>query len=270
MTPPDVDAGMFEQIRRRILIGLGLAGALALALTVGTDLGWTGVVGIPLFGVVFPTLAVAQAPLTRILILDREEAYLSSGKAILVLGGIAMALVALGPGLELAGLQFLPFGTFVIWTAGLLVAALLLSVSFEPLERRLWRRSPSGTLEAGLMDALMPRTPEERRLFAGLSLSAGWGEEMAYRGYLPAALVVAGLPVWWAMGAAAAVFGLLHTYQGPSGVVRTAAVGFLLGSSVILTESIFPAMAAHALLDLVLGLVLGPRILRARDERGAA
>jgi membrane protease YdiL (CAAX protease family) len=120
------------------------------------------------------------------------------------------------------------------------------------------------------MDALMPKTPEERRLFAGLSLSAGWGEEMAYRGYLPAALMVMGLPAWWAMGVAAGVFGLLHAYQGPSGVVRTAAVGFLLGSSVILTESILPAMAAHALLDLVLGLVLGPRMLKARDQGGAA
>jgi uncharacterized protein len=117
-----------------------------------------------------------------------------------------------------------------------------------------------------MVDALLPRTPEERRLFAGLSLAAGWGEEITYRGYVPAALVLAGAGPWAAMGVAAVAFGFLHAYQGPVGVVRTALLGLLLGASVILTGSLFPAMAAHALVDLVLGLVLGPRLLdRSRD-----
>lgn len=266
MTPPPVDPELFDQIGRRLRIGLAIALAAVPILMFGTDLSWTEVLGIPLFALVFPTLAVAQAPLTRLLILDREDAYLSSGTAILALGGLAMGLVALGPGTEMAGLQPIAPGPFVAWTLGLLVAGLLISVTFQPIEQRMWRASSKEEDASSLMEALLPQTPPERRLFAGLSVSAGWGEEMAYRGYLPAALMVAGIPAWWAMGLASGVFGLLHMYQGPSGVVRTAGVGFLLGSSVLLTGSLLPAMAAHALLDLVLGLVLGPRILKARKS----
>ena len=269
-TPPDpfdpIDPAILEQVGRRLRLGMGAALLAIPVLILATDLRWTEVLAIPLFAIVFPTLSVAQAPLVRGLMIHREEAYVSSGIAILVMGGVAMGLIALGPGLEAGGLAPLPWGTLGLWTVGLLVGALLLSVVFAPLEKRLWRPAPNPTLDDGLMDALMPRTPEERRLFAGLSLAAGWGEEMAYRGYLPAAFLLLGIPGWWAMGAAAGLFGLLHAYQGLSGVVRTALVGFLLGSSVMLTGSLFPAMAAHALLDLVLGLILGPRILRSRTS----
>jgi membrane protease YdiL (CAAX protease family) len=261
-TPPPIDPELMERVGRRLRIGLGLALVAIPVLILGTDLRWTEVLAIPLFAIVFPTLSLAQAPLVRGLIIDREEAYVSSGIAILIMGGVAMGIIALGPGLLASGLAPLPWTTFALWTLGLLTGALLLSLVFAPIERRLWRPSHRNTLDDGLMDTLMPRTPEERRLFAGLSLAAGWGEEMAYRGYLPAAFLLLGIPAWGAMAVAAGIFGLLHAYQGASGVVRTALVGLLLGSSVMVTGSLFPAMAAHALLDLVLGLILGPRILR--------
>jgi membrane protease YdiL (CAAX protease family) len=248
-------------VGRRLRWGAAVALGLTLSLAFGTELPLLEVMALPVFLVLFPTLAVAQTPLLPLVRFERTSAYLSSGFTILIMGALAMALVALGPGAEAAGITWLGVGPFLGWTAALTLGAVLLSLAFRPLEARAWRRSDSGTLDDGLIDALLPRTPEERRLFGGLSLAAGWGEEMAYRGYVPAALVVAGLPAWGAFAIGAAAFGLLHAYQGPVGVVRTALLGFLLGVSLILTGSIFPAMAAHALVDLVLGLVLGPWLL---------
>lgn len=257
---PDPEA-LGRIVGRRLRWGATLALGLTLALAFGTDLRILEVIALPVFLVLFPTLALAQTPLLPLVKFERPSAYLSSGFTILIMGALAMGLVALGPGAGAAGIAGLGLGEFLGWTAALTAAALVLSLAFRPLEARAWRRSEGGTLDEGLIDALLPRTPEERRLFGGLSLAAGWGEEMAYRGYVPAALVVAGLPAWWGFSIAALAFGLLHAYQGPVGVVRTALLGLLLGASVIITGSIFPAMAAHALVDLVLGLVLGPWLL---------
>ncbi|TVP46509.1 MAG: CPBP family intramembrane metalloprotease [Gemmatimonadales bacterium] len=261
---PDSEA-VAAIVGRRLRWGAALALGLTLALAFGTELPLLEAMALPVFLVLFPTLAVAQTPLLPLVRFERASAYLSSGFTILIMGALAMGLVALGPGAEAAGIAWMGMGEFLGWTAALTLGALVLSLAFRPLEARAWRRSEGGpeggTLDDGLIDALLPRTPEERRLFGGLSLAAGWGEEMAYRGYVPAALVLAGVPPWWAFGIAALAFGLLHAYQGPVGVVRTALLGFLLGASLILTGSIFPAMAAHALVDLVLGLVLGPWLL---------
>ncbi len=261
MTEPAPDAELLARVGRRLRWGAGLALVSTFALGVATELSFREVLALPVFLVVFPALALAQTPFLAHIRFERIPAYLSSGITILVMGGLAMALAVLGPGTDASGIAPIAPLDFMAWTAGLTLAAVVLSLAFRPLEERAWGPSPRGTLDEGMVDALLPRTPEERRLFAGLSLAAGWGEEITYRGYVPAALVLAGAGPWAAMGVAAAAFGFLHAYQGPVGVVRTALLGLLLGASVILTGSLFPAMAAHALVDLVLGLVLGPRLL---------
>ncbi len=279
LPPGDPPEALLRTMGRRIRWGAGIAFVAALGLGFGTELSLLHAVALPLFLVLFPTAALAQTPLLRHIRFERIPAYLQSGFTILVMGGLALGLVAMGPGAEAAGIATLPVLDFLAWTAGLTLGCLLLSLGFRPLELRAWERAPEGrgaegegTLADGMIDALLPRTAEERRLFAGLSLAAGWGEEMAYRGYVPAALVLAGLGPWTAMAGAALAFGVLHAYQGPVGVVRTGVVGFLLGVSVILTGSLFPAMVAHALLDLILGLVVGPRLLadRAPADRNSA
>jgi membrane protease YdiL (CAAX protease family) len=260
MNGPETEA-LARAVGRRLRWGAALALAGTLGLAFGTEIPFLEVMALPIFLVVFPTLALAQTPLLHLVPIERRSAYLSSGLTILIMGALAMGLAAVGPGAEAVGIAPMETSAFLGWTAALTVGAVLLSVVFRPLEARAWKRSERGTLDDGMLDALLPRTPEERRLFGGLSLAAGWGEEMAYRGYVPAALVMAGLDPWAAMGLAALAFGFLHAYQGPFGVVRTALLGSLLGASVLLTGSLFPAMAAHALVDLILGLFLGPWLL---------
>ncbi len=250
-------------VGRRVRWGsaITLAGVAAAALLL--DLGLLDTLALPAFLLLLPTLAVAQLPLIGKERLERMAVYLASGTTILVLGGMALLLGHWGVGLAALGLQGLPMGDFLLWTGGLTGAGVLLALLFRPLERWISGGPPPFLLH------LLPRTSEERATFAGLSMAAGWGEELVYRGYVPALLLAVGMDPWGAFGVSAVSFGLLHAYQGPVGILRTAVMGLLLALPVIFTGSLFPAMAAHALYDVLAGLVLGPTLLgRAPPDPG--
>ena len=67
---------------------------------------------------------------------------------------------------------------------------------------------------------------------------------------------------WGAALLSSAVFGLLHAYQGWLGVFRTALLGFVLAASLILTGVLWPAILAHAILDVIAGIVLGESLVK--------
>jgi membrane protease YdiL (CAAX protease family) len=107
--------------------------------------------------------------------------------------------------------------------------------------------------------ALLPRTPAERRAFAGLAVTAGICEELLYRGFGLAALrwVAPGAGHAELIGLTAAAFGLAHLYQGAAGLALTALAGAYFAWIAIATGSLVPVMVLHALLDLrILGLPL--------------
>ena len=55
---------------------------------------------------------------------------------------------------------------------------------------------------------------------------------------------------WWGAAAASVLsFGLLHAYQGISGILRTAATGLLMTVLVAVTRSLWPAMVLHGMID---------------------
>jgi uncharacterized protein len=103
------------------------------------------------------------------------------------------------------------------------------------------------------------RLVEERLapLFAGagagelvvVAALAGLGEEVLFRGVLQTALV-GHLPVWGAVAAAAAVFGLAHCLT-PTYAVFAAVVGAYLGLLFVLSGNLLVPILAHALYDLV-------------------
>ncbi|RZS59598.1 CAAX prenyl protease-like protein [Microcella putealis] len=111
-------------------------------------------------------------------------------------------------------------------------------------------RREGGVLVVGNIAALLPRNRPELRWGAALSLNAGVSEELLFRLALPALLViVTGEPIS-AFLLAALVFGLLHAYQGPIGVIATTLVGLVFTAIYVVTGSIVVAMVLHALFDL--------------------
>jgi|GEM_PF-355793 len=104
------------------------------------------------------------------------------------------------------------------------------------------------------LEALLPHTAPELRWFLAVSVTAGVCEELLFRGWFTWTLAP-WLGWWGAAALGAGCFGLLHAYQGRSGIVRTAIVGAVMALVVALTRSLLPAMALHALVDIGSGLV---------------
>ena len=96
---------------------------------------------------------------------------------------------------------------------------------------------------------MIPTTRREQRTFQALALTAGFCEELAYRGFVLWYLG-AYLPVPAAVAAMAAAFGLSHLYQGPKAAAQIALVGVAAALLYLLSGSLWIPMLLHALLDL--------------------
>lgn len=133
-------------------------------------------------------------------------------------------------------------------------------IAQTPEGRMQVRQSMSGPLH------MLPRTSRERTLWIFLSLTAGFCEELLYRGFMPAYLVhiFPGVSLFVAIIIAAVLFGIGHVYQRLFGVLGTGVVGLAFGLLYFFTGSIFVPMIVHALFDLrllfidVSGLVDAP------------
>ena len=112
------------------------------------------------------------------------------------------------------------------------------------------------------MRDLIPHTAAEKGVFAGLSISAGICEEVAFRGFLLAALTSATGSAITALAVSSIVFGVMHSHQNPGGAARASVLGGVLAIPLIATGSLLPSIAAHALIDLAGGLWLHRWLLR--------
>lgn len=248
----------------RLLLGIVQAGFLAYpflvwALWIWSPLGFWGCVYLTLLLELLPLLGLAQLPLA-----DDEGSfprigvYLSSGAVILALGWGGFVIGSGEVGRDLMGLGPVPPGSLIIWTLGATLGVLALQLAF------LVGRIRVGIKETPLLHQLLPRTAPEKVIFGFLSLAAGVGEEIAFRGFAVPALVLLTGSGWGAVLISSTAFGVLHGYQGWLGVARTGSMGILLGAVFLLSGSLWPAMLAHAALDLISGLVLGDTLLRER------
>jgi membrane protease YdiL (CAAX protease family) len=102
----------------------------------------------------------------------------------------------------------------------------------------------------GDIRALLPRTRAELSYGVGLALSAGIFEEVLFRLGLPALLFgILGLgPLSFVV--AAVLFGMLHLYQGPLGILFAALLGLVFAALYVLTGSIAAPIVLHTLVDL--------------------
>ena len=137
------------------------------------------------------------------------------------------------------------------WIGSILVgagvaAALLLAVYL--LERAGFRRNLSafapfkGNLELTLYQ------------LGGVIIGAGFGEEYFFRGFLfqRLAMLFGGSKPGWTVACLvqAAVFGLMHGYQGERGVILTGSIGLVEGIVFLATgRNLWVTITAHALYD---------------------
>ncbi len=238
-----------------LLAGLSAYPLLALFLAQRSGLGLLD--GLFLAGLLelLPVLALGQVMLARDVEIERVPAYLHSGATILVLGILSLLMGRRVGGLEALGLETPLSASDLVWTGALSAAGLVTLLAFRRLRRAL------GKEETQLVRDLMPVTRQEMGLFAWLSLCAGFGEEVAYRGYAMTALMLVSGSAALALIVTSATFGVLHAYQGPIGVVRTGVIGLIMGAALLHTGSLWPPIVAHALIDLIAGLVVRERLL---------
>jgi CAAX protease family protein len=125
----------------------------------------------------------------------------------------------------------------------------LWSVVRLSVERRIAARPKLGSL-----DFILPRTARDYRWFLALSITAGFCEELLYRGYLPSVFV----PWLGRVGAllfVAVLFGVGHLYQGPRGAIKATLAGMSFVVILLVTGSVIPGMIVHALVDMGGGTV---------------
>lgn len=86
-----------------------------------------------------------------------------------------------------------------------------------------------------------------------LSLSAGIGEELVWRGVLPA--LIAAVTGSFAMGVGLSVvsFALAHAIQGLRSVLAIAAIAVAFHALVFISGSLYVAMVVHFIYDVIAG-----------------
>ena len=208
-----------------------------------------------------PGLSLAQVPLVDGARIERLPAYWGSIVTLWLLGTACWLVGTREGGPAAIGVVGLPMGVAMAWTVVLLLGGLSIIVVFRQIA--IWARVP----EAPLLRSLLPQTPKERYVFVLLSVAAGTGEEVAYRGYaIPVLAALIGIP-----GAAVLttlVFGVLHAYQGWLGVVRTSLMGGVLAWGFIASGSLWPPIIAHTLIDVLAGVVFGERLMSPQVATG--
>lgn len=103
---------------------------------------------------------------------------------------------------------------------------------------------------------MVPRSLGELLLFLGVSATAGFCEEVIFRGYLQrqfAALTGSALA---ALALQAAIFGAGHGYQGGARMVLIGVYGAMFGGLALWRKSLRPGMIAHGIHDGVEGIAL--------------
>ncbi len=109
-----------------------------------------------------------------------------------------------------------------------------------------WLLGPS---DAKSISALLPQSAIEVLLWIGVSITAGFCEEVAFRGYLQRQLHAASGSVVVAVLGQAAIFGIAHGYQGFENVVVIVVLGVLYGALAAWRRNLRANMIAHGWAD---------------------
>jgi membrane protease YdiL (CAAX protease family) len=102
---------------------------------------------------------------------------------------------------------------------------------------------------------LLPRGILESLMWIPVALSAGFCEEVAFRGYLQKQFQAITGSAGWAVLFQAIVFGIGHLYEGVGQAGRITLFGALFGLLALWRKSLRPGMVAHAWSD-IFGVII--------------
>ena len=206
---------------------------------------------------VLPALAILQArAVSKVGIEElppRNHLYFGTIAALWVLA-FATAFVATDSHFppELLGVALLPWRDFLLWFAFSLIATGAIILAFKAF----------GMSETREIHYLIPQTLSEKLTFVVVCVTAGICEELIFRGFMITALRAATGSLALAVLVAAVAFGAAHAHQNASGGLRAGLLGLVLTVPLLMTGSLYPAIAAHAVVDLLGGLWLSKWLLR--------
>jgi len=165
----------------------------------------------------------------------------------MLLPQVVLGVLALATGF-VEGIELFPARapSLLSWFSG----AVFLGVALL-LVRPHWRRSIEEDKPTWRLFA--PTNRRERRMWIALSLSAGIGEELVWRGVLPAliALLTGSLAVGIALSVAS--FALAHAIQGVRSVLAIAGIAAAFHVLVFVSGSLYTAMLVHFAYDVIAG-----------------
>ena len=127
---------------------------------------------------------------------------------------------------------------FALWTAGASV-----------VERMIHGTTPQAVTR------MLPEGPLEIGIWILLSLSAGFCEEVVYRGYLQQQFQALTGSALAGIAIQAVIFGVSHGYQGLRNVAFITVYGALFGALAAWRKSLKPGMILHAWTDVFGGLI---------------
>jgi CAAX amino terminal protease family. len=216
---------------------------------------------------VFAILLLVVGPVVDYIVIDklkrsahpRKWAY-AWGLAVEWLLTIAVVVLLRRHGLALSALgQTLgrPAITFGLAGAGVILVGLFAANN----RKRVAQLSPQQLVK--VLDSgggfMVPRTGEEQLLFALVSITAGFCEELVYRGWLWRFFGDLTGHLWMAVLLSAVAFGLAHAYQGRAGCVQTGIAGLVFSLPVLLAHSLVPSQVIHAGIDLANSFLLSKK-----------
>jgi CAAX protease family protein len=118
----------------------------------------------------------------------------------------------------------------------------------------------TGTAQASeakrIFGFLVPRTRTEVCLWIGVSATAGFCEEVIFRGYLQQQFKLLFRSTAIGVVISAVLFGLSHGYEGGKRMILIAVYGVLFGLLALWRKSLRPGMFAHGLYDSLSGALM--------------
>jgi membrane protease YdiL (CAAX protease family) len=195
-----------------------------------------------------PALSYSSTRNSQVRELPRLSLYFSAvfSQWVLTVLGLGVAFLSTREVFRI-GFRTLPLIDALSWAAGIALVSLLALGLVLLCERRGWLPQ-----ESELVKLLIPETTQEKVWSAVLvAPTAAFCEEFLFRGFLLTQLNHWFHSVGWAWVLCSVAFGLAHSYQGWSGMIRAGLLGALLAYPVVRFGSLYPSMLAHWLIDTV-------------------